>query len=92
MEIFPQVNILLHHVVSAVAINQNRRKPNRWVNKVTHKLIVCNIKTVEQLDSKLSDGTLNDHIGKHDLPRLNQVTIHGFKLIMGTADFRQGRS
>jgi hypothetical protein len=92
MEIFPQVNILLHHVVSAVAINQNRRKPNRWVNKVTHKLIVCNIKTVEQLESKLSDGTLNDHIGKHELPRLNQVTIHGFKLIMGTADFRQGRS
>jgi hypothetical protein len=71
MEVFPQVNILLHHVVSAVAINQNRRKPNRWVNKVTHKLIVCNIKTIEQLESKLSDGTLNDHIGKHKLPRLN---------------------
>jgi hypothetical protein len=32
MESFPLDNILLHHEVSAVAINQARRKPNRWVN------------------------------------------------------------
>jgi hypothetical protein len=37
-EIFPKANVLLHHVVSAVAINQHRHKPNRWVNRVTIKL------------------------------------------------------
>jgi hypothetical protein len=34
-EIFPKANILLHHVVSAVSINQRRHKPNWWVNRVT---------------------------------------------------------
>ena len=92
MESFPKASILLHHVVSAVAINQQRRKPNRWVNKVTSKLINCDINTIEQLESKLDSGKLNDIIGAHHLPRLHQVSIHGFQLILGTADFRQGRS
>jgi hypothetical protein len=43
METFPRDNTILHHVVSSVAINQNRRKPNRWVNKITHKLINAGI-------------------------------------------------
>jgi hypothetical protein len=92
LEIFPSANILLHHVVSAVAINQHRHKPNRWVNKVTLKLINCGITTIEQLEEKLRSDSLNDHIHHHDLPRLHQVTIQGFKLILGMADFRQGRS
>jgi hypothetical protein len=29
METFPRENTILHHVVSSVALNQNRRKPNR---------------------------------------------------------------
>jgi hypothetical protein len=91
-EVFPTANILLHHVVSAVAINQHRHKPNRWVNKVTHKLITCGITTSNQLEVKLESDTLNDHICEQDLPRLHQVTIHGFKLILGMADFRRGRS
>jgi hypothetical protein len=89
---FPEANILMHHVVSAVAINQHRRKPNRWVNQVTHKLIKCGITNIEQLESKLNDNTLNDVIGVHHLSRLHKVTIHGFKVILGTADFHQGRS
>jgi hypothetical protein len=89
---FPEANILLHHVVSAVAINQRRRKPNRWVNQVTHKLIICGITNIEQLESKLNDSTLNDVIGVRNLPRLHKVTIHGLKVILGTADFHQGRS
>jgi hypothetical protein len=35
METFPRANTLLHHVVSSVAIDQNRRNHNRWVNKIT---------------------------------------------------------
>jgi hypothetical protein len=92
LEIFPSAHVLLHHVVSAVAINQHRHKPNRWVNKVTLKLINCGITTIKQLELKLRSDKLNDHIHQHDLPRLHQVTIHGFKLILGMADFRQGRS
>jgi hypothetical protein len=91
-EIFPTAHVLLHHVVSAVAINQRRHKPNRWVNKVTRKLIDCGITTINQLEVKLELDALNDHFHQHDVPRLHQVTIHGFKLIMGIADFRQGRS
>jgi hypothetical protein len=90
-EIFPKANVLLHHVVSAVAINQRRHKPNCWINKVTLKLVNCDITTIEQLELKLHDGTLNNHIAKHHLPRLHQVSINGFKLILGTSDFHQGR-
>jgi hypothetical protein len=92
MKSFPKASILLHHVVSAVSINQQRRKPNRWVNKVTAKLIECGIHTIEQLEGVLDSNALNNVIGEHKLPRLHQVTIHGFQLILGTADFRQGRS
>jgi hypothetical protein len=91
-ELFPKANILLHHVVSAVSINQRRHKPNRWVNRITLKLISCDINTIEHLESKLNSDMLNDHIGSHHLPRLHQVTLQGFKLILGTADFRRGRS
>jgi hypothetical protein len=92
IEIFPSAHVLLHHVLSAVAINQHRHKPNRWVNKVTMKSINCGITNNEQLELKLRYDTLNDHIHQHNLPRLHQVTIHGFKLILGMADFCQGRS
>jgi hypothetical protein len=92
MEVFPTAQVLLHHVVSAVAINQHRHKPNRWVNKVTRKLIDCGITNINQLEVKLELDALNDLFHQHDVPRLHNVTIHGFKLIMGMADFRQGRS
>jgi hypothetical protein len=36
-ENFPKMNVLVHHVVPAVAINQHRHKPNCWVNKVNQK-------------------------------------------------------
>jgi hypothetical protein len=92
LETFPKMNVLLHHVVSAVAINQRRRRPNRWVNRVTQKLIDCDINTIDQLEVKLDDGTLNRHIQECRRPKFHQVTIHGFQLILGTADFRRGRS
>jgi hypothetical protein len=69
--VFPWANVLLHHTVSAVSINQRRHKPNRWVNKVTLKLINCDITTVELLKSKLQSDTLNDHIHKRHQPRLH---------------------
>jgi hypothetical protein len=90
-EVFLKVNVLLHHVVSAVAINQRRHKPNRWVNKVTVKLVKCGISEVKQLESMLATNTLNTCIGQHHLPRLHQLAIHGFELILGTADFCQGQ-
>jgi hypothetical protein len=77
-ETFPKMNVLLHHVVSAFAINQRRHKPNRWVNKVTAKLINCGISEIEQLESMLDTNTLNTCIGQHHMPRLHQITIHGF--------------
>jgi hypothetical protein len=55
-------------------------------------MIECGITTINQLEVKLELDALNDHFHQHDVPRLHQVTIHGFKLIMGMADFRQGRS
>jgi hypothetical protein len=88
---FPRANILLYHVVSAVSINQHRQKPNRWINKVTLKLINCGITTVELLESKLESNTLNDAINQHGLPRLRQITIYGFRLILGMEDFCRGR-
>jgi hypothetical protein len=90
--VFPRANVLLHHTVSAVSINQRRHKPNWWVNKVTLKLINCDITTVELLESKLQSGTLNDHIHKRHLPCLHQITIYGFRLILGMEDFCQDRS
>jgi hypothetical protein len=92
MMTFPVNNTLLHHVVSCVAIAQDRRKPNRWVNKITQKLIDANIESIATLQSKIDDGSLNDHIDDHGLPRLHDITINGFIQIMGGEDFRQGRS
>jgi hypothetical protein len=88
---FPRAKVLLHHIVSAVSINQHRQKPNRWVNKVTMKLINCSITTVELLELELASNTLNDIINQHGLPRLHRITIYGFRLILGMEDFRQGR-
>jgi hypothetical protein len=92
METFPRDNTILHHVVSSVAINQNRRKPNRWVNKITHKLINAGITSITLLESKLNDGSLNDYLDDHDMARLHAVTIKGLSEVIGTSDFRQGRS
>jgi hypothetical protein len=91
METFPRANTLLHHVVSAVAINQNRRKPNRWENKITHKLIDAGITTIELLQAKIESNSLNDHLDDRSMPRLHEITITGFAVILGAADFRQGR-
>jgi hypothetical protein len=92
MMTFPVNNTLIHHVVSCVAINQDRRKPNRWVNKITQKLIDADITSIEILQSKIDDGNLNDQLDDHGLPRLHDITINGFIRIMGSEDFRQGRS
>jgi hypothetical protein len=89
--IFLRANVLLHHIVSAVSINQHRQKPNRWVNKVTLKLISCGITTVELLESKLECATLIDVVNQHDLPRFHQIMIYGFRLILGMEDFCRGR-
>jgi hypothetical protein len=91
METFPRENTLLHHVVSAACINQNRRKPNRWVNKVTHKLINAGITSIELLQSKIESNNLNEHLDDRGMPRLHDITINGFTYILGTEDFRQGR-
>jgi hypothetical protein len=91
-ELFPAAHVLLHHTVVAVSINQRRRKPNRWINKVTRKLVNCGVNTVELLESKLNDNTLNLVLQRHGLPKFHIMTIHGFNLILDTSDFRQGRS
>jgi hypothetical protein len=78
--------------VSAVAINQARRKPNRWVNKITHKLIDAGITSIQQLESKLDSSSLNSHLANLGMPTFHAVTIMGFIRILGTADFRQGQS
>jgi hypothetical protein len=90
MNTFPAKNALLHHVVAAVAINQDRRKPNRWVNKMTRKLIDAGITSIQQLEAKLDSNSLNKHIESQGMPTLHAVTIIGFIHIFGTADFRQG--
>ena len=92
MNTFPAESTLLHHVVSAIAINQDRRKPNRWVNKITRKLIDAGITSIQQLESKLDSNSLNSHLDSLGMPSLHAVTIMGFIHILGTADFRQGRS
>jgi hypothetical protein len=81
---------LIHHIVSDVAINQQGCKPNCWVSKVTHKLIDAGINSIEDLECELDMKIINDTIGKHGKPKLNQVTIHGMNMILGTADFRRG--
>jgi hypothetical protein len=91
MKTFPNNNILLHHVVSCGAITQDRRKPNRWVNKITQKLIDAGITSIKELESKINDDTLNECLGTHGMPRLHAITITGFSHIMGTQDFHQGR-
>jgi hypothetical protein len=93
MMTFPTDNtLLLHHVVSCVAINQDQRKPNRWVNKITQKLIDADITSIETLQSKIDDENLNDHLDDHGMPRLHDITISGFIHIMRSENFRQGRS
>jgi hypothetical protein len=92
MNTFPPENALLHHVVAAVAINQDRRKPNRWVNKMTRKLIDAGITSIQQLESKLDSNNLNDHLKSQGMPTLHAITIMGCFRILGTTDFRQGRS
>jgi hypothetical protein len=66
--------------------------PNRWVNKITHKLINAGITSLQLLEEKLNANNLNDHLEDHGVPRLHAVTIIGLVCIIGTADFRQGRS
>jgi hypothetical protein len=92
METFPNDNVLIHHVVSATAIMQHRRRPNRWVNKITHKLIKAGITSIQVLESKLNSGCLNDHLGRQHFPRLHHITLIGLQQVMGMTDFRQGRS
>jgi hypothetical protein len=92
METFPRANTLLHHVVSSVAINQNRRKPNRWVDKITHKLIDVGITSIEQLQGRIDLNDINELFDDHGMPRLYAVTVIGFTHILGTTDFDQGRS
>jgi hypothetical protein len=92
MDTFPNDNALLHHVVSATAIMQHRRRPNRWVNKITHKLIKGGITSIQILESKLEAGCVNDHLGRQHLPRLHHITLNGFQQILGATDFQQGRS
>jgi hypothetical protein len=92
MNTFPPDNALLHHVVAAVATNQDRRKPNRWVNKITCKLIDAGITSIQQLKSKLDSNSLNNHLDGLGMPKLHAVTIVGFIRILGTADFCHGRS
>jgi hypothetical protein len=85
-------NTLLHHVVSCVAINQDRRKPNRWVNKITQKLIDSGITSIEELESRIDGETLNECLDSHGMPRLHATTISGFTHIIGNQDFHKGRS
>ena len=91
MKTFPANNILLHHVVSCVVTTQDRRKPNRWVNKITQKLIDAGITSIKELESKINDDTLNEYLDIHDMPRMHAIAITGLSHIMGTQDFRQGR-
>jgi hypothetical protein len=92
MMVFPIDNTLLHHVVSCTAIKQDRRKPNRWVNKITQKLIDAGINSIDELESKIKDNTLNECLDDNGMPRLHDITVRGFNQMLGTEDFRQGRS
>ncbi|OEU12556.1 hypothetical protein FRACYDRAFT_262961 [Fragilariopsis cylindrus CCMP1102] len=68
MMTFPTNNTLLHHVVSCVAINQDWQKPNRWVNKITKKLIDTDITSIEILKSIIDNGNLNECLDDYDVP------------------------
>jgi hypothetical protein len=59
---------LLRRMISCVAIRQDRRKPNRWVNKITQKLIDAGITSIEELESKINDNTLNECLDDHGMP------------------------
>jgi hypothetical protein len=87
---FPSNNTLLYHVVSCVTINQDRRKPNRWVNKISQKLIDADITSIEIIQSKIDDNSLNYCLNDHGMPRLHAITVGGFTHIMGMQDFHQG--
>jgi hypothetical protein len=92
MMVFPNENTLLHHVVACTAIKQDRRKPNRWVNKITQKLINVGITSIDKLESNINDDTLNECLDDHGVPQLHDITVRGFKQMLGTQDFHQGRS
>jgi hypothetical protein len=92
MMVFPADNTLLHRLVSCVAIRQDRRKPNRWVNKITQKLIDVGITSIEELESKICDDTLNECLDNHGVPRLHDIAVRGFIHMLGTQDFCQGQS
>jgi hypothetical protein len=92
IDTFPKENILIHHVVSATAIMQHRRRPNRWVNKITHKLIKSGVTSVPILESKLDSASLNDQLSRHHLPRMHHITMIGMQQILGITDFQKGRS
>jgi hypothetical protein len=92
MDTFQPDHALIHHVVSAAGIMQHRRRPNRWVNKITHKLIKAEVTSIQILESRLADNTLNDHIGRQHMPRLHHITMMGLQQILGVTDFQQGRS
>jgi hypothetical protein len=91
MDLFPVDVVLIHHVVSVVAIMQHRRGPNRWVNKITNKLIKADITSTSILESKLNLQCLNDHLGHHHLPQLHHITMIGLEQVIGMTDFHQGR-
>jgi hypothetical protein len=91
MDSFPADVVLIHHIVSAVAIMQHRRWPNRWVNKITNKLMKADITSTSILESKLNSRCLNDHLGRHHLPRLHHITMIGLEQVLGMTDFRQGQ-
>ncbi|OEU10829.1 hypothetical protein FRACYDRAFT_246701 [Fragilariopsis cylindrus CCMP1102] len=74
--VFPQAHVLLHHTVVAVSINQRRRKPNRWINKVTRKLVNCGINTVELLESALKGHQLNNILHRHGLPKFTCYSLY----------------
>jgi hypothetical protein len=92
MMVFPTDYTLLHRMISCVAIRQDRRKPNRWVNKITQKLIDAGITSIEELESKINDNTLNECLDDNRMPRSHDITIRGFTQMLGTEDFCQGRS
>ncbi|OEU23632.1 hypothetical protein FRACYDRAFT_233803 [Fragilariopsis cylindrus CCMP1102] len=100
---YPAAHVLLHHTIVAVASYQQRRKPTRWINKVTRKMTECHINSREQLENVIRNNTINDVFQQYNKPSFHKMTINGFKHILGievnqgyiagyTQDFRQGRS
>ena len=100
---YPAAHVLLHHTIVAVASFQQRRKPTRWINKVTRKMTECHINSREQLENVIRNNTINDVFQQYHKPSFHKMTINGFKHILGievnqgyiagyTQDFRHGRS